>query len=42
MGKPNDSLYQCLKAWSNKEGFDEIERGTTNVGYVVFKRKSNG
>ena len=38
MGKNNDSLYQCLKEWSNKNGFKEIERGTTNVGYVVFGR----
>lgn len=38
MGKNNDSLYQCLKEWSNKNGFKEIERGTTNVGYVVFQK----
>lgn len=39
LGKENDSLYQCLKAWSDKNGFVETERGTTNVGYVVMKRK---
>lgn len=38
MGKNNDSLYQCLIEWSNKNGFREIERGTTNVGYVVFQK----
>jgi hypothetical protein len=38
-GKPDDRLYQCLKTWSDQNGFVEVERGTTNVGYVVFKRK---
>jgi hypothetical protein len=39
LGKNNDSLYQCLKDWSSKNGFEEIERGTTSVGYVVMRRK---
>jgi len=38
LGKNNDSLYKCLKDWSNKNGFEEIERGTTSVGYVVMRR----
>lgn len=38
-GKPNDSLYQCMANWGKKNGFEVIERGTTNVGYTVMKRK---
>lgn len=37
-GRPDDRLYQCLKLWSATNDFIEVERGTTNVGYVVFKR----
>tara|TARA_R110000868_G_scaffold886_4_gene6746 strand:+ start:3303 stop:3878 length:576 start_codon:yes stop_codon:yes gene_type:complete len=39
MGKPDDRLYRCLKTWADQNKFEEVERGTTNVGYVVFKRK---
>lgn len=38
LGKQNDSLYRCLKNWASENHFVEIERGETNVGYVVFKR----
>ena len=38
-GKPNDSLYRCMESWGKKNGFEVIERGTTNVGYTVMKRK---
>lgn len=38
-GKPNDSLYRCMENWGKKNGFEVIERGTTNVGYTVMKRK---
>jgi hypothetical protein len=39
LGKSDDRLYQCLKTWSDQNGFKEVERGTTNVGYVVFRKK---
>lgn len=38
LGKPDDRLYQVLLGWADKNGFSEVERGHTNVGYVVFKR----
>lgn len=38
-GKPNDSLYRVLEMWGNQHGWEVIERGVTNVGYTVLKRK---
>lgn len=38
-GKPNESLYHCLANWGVKNGFSVVERGITNVGYTVLKRK---
>lgn len=38
-GKPNDSLYQCLNKFASENGWDIIERGTTNVGYTVLRKK---
>lgn len=37
-GVNNESLYNCLKNWAANNKFVEVERGTTNVGYVVFKK----
>lgn len=37
-GRPDERLYNCLKNWADQNNFIEIERGTTNVGYVVFKK----
>jgi hypothetical protein len=38
-GKPNDSLYQCLVKFASENNWEIIERGTTNVGYTVLKKK---
>jgi len=38
-GKPNESLYDCLKRFADKNGWDVIERGVTNVGYTVLKKR---
>jgi hypothetical protein len=38
-GKPNDSLYQCLVKFAAENNWEIIERGTTNVGYTVLKKK---
>tara|TARA_R110002153_G_scaffold72321_3_gene189411 strand:+ start:2920 stop:3498 length:579 start_codon:yes stop_codon:yes gene_type:complete len=38
LGKPDERLYHCMKNWCNKNNFVEVERGTTNVGYTVFKK----
>jgi hypothetical protein len=38
-GKPNDSLYQCLANFASENNWEIIERGTTNVGYTVLKKK---
>jgi hypothetical protein len=38
-GKPNDSLYQCLAKFASENNWEIIERGTTNVGYTVLKKK---
>lgn len=40
LGKPDERLYLVMKKWCDANGFEEIERGTTNVGYVVFKKKN--
>jgi hypothetical protein len=37
-GRPNESLYQCLKDFASKNGWKVIERGTTNVGYTVLQK----
>lgn len=38
-GKPNESLFHCLKAFADKNGWEVVERGITNVGYTVLKKK---
>ena len=38
-GKPNDSLYQCLVKFATDNNWEIIERGVTNVGYTVLKKK---
>ena len=38
-GKPNESLYNCMKRFADNNGWEVIERGTTNVGYTVLKKK---
>lgn len=37
-GMPNDSLFKCMEAYASRNGWQIIERGTTNVGYTVMKR----
>jgi hypothetical protein len=37
--KANDSLYQTMKQFADVNGWEVIERGTTNVGYTVIKKK---
>ena len=37
--KANDSLYQTMKQFADANGWEVIERGTTNVGYTVIKKK---
>jgi hypothetical protein len=37
--KANDSLYQTMKQFADTNGWEVIERGTTNVGYTVIKKK---
>lgn len=37
--KANDSLYQIMKQFADANGWEIIERGTTNVGYTVIKKK---
>jgi cephalosporin hydroxylase len=37
-GEPNDSLYQCMKQFADVNGWEVVERGTTNVGYTVLKK----
>lgn len=41
-GRPNESLYLCLKNFASKNGWEVIERGTTNVGYTVIKNTGAG
>jgi hypothetical protein len=38
-GKPNESLYQCLVKFASENNWEIIERGITNVGYTVLKKK---
>ena len=38
-GNHNDSLYSCLKTFADLNGWEVIERGITNVGYTVIKKK---
>jgi hypothetical protein len=37
-GRPDDSLYRCLKTFADANGWKLIERGTTNVGYTVIQK----
>jgi hypothetical protein len=37
--KANDSLYQAIRQFADANGWEVIERGTTNVGYTVIKKK---
>jgi len=37
--RPNESLYQCIMQFANNNGWEEIERGTNNVGYTVIRKK---
>lgn len=38
-GRPNDSLFRCLKEFADKNGWEVIEHGTTSVGYAVIAKK---
>ena len=38
-GHSNDSLYKVLEDYAKKNRWEIIERGTTNVGYTVLKKK---
>lgn len=38
MGRPNDSLFQALKKFADKNNWKVIERGIINAGYTVLKR----
>lgn len=38
-GKQNDSLYKVLVNFAESNRWEVIERGTTNVGYTVLKKK---
>jgi len=35
----DDSLYQCLMGFAKANGWEEVERGTNNVGYTVIRKK---
>lgn len=35
----DDSLYHCLIRFANANGWEEVERGTNNVGYTVIGKK---
>lgn len=37
-GKPNDSLYRCLKDWGEKNGWKVVDHCTENVGYTVIQK----
>ena len=38
-GGANESLYHCLMGFAKTNGWEEIERGTDNVGYTVIGKK---
>jgi len=38
-GRANESLYHCLMGFAKTNGWEEIERGTDNVGYTVIRKK---
>jgi len=35
----DDSLYHCLIGFADANGWEEVERGTNNVGYTVIGKK---
>lgn len=37
-GKPNDGLYQVLKDFAKRAGWEIVEHFTKNVGYTVLKK----
>jgi hypothetical protein len=37
MGRPNDTLFQVLNRFADKNNWKVIERGVTNAGYTVLK-----
>lgn len=37
-GGADESLFLCMKQYGDNNGWEIIERGTTNVGYTVMKR----
>ena len=37
--KPNDGLYQVLKTFGERAGWEVVEHCTDNVGYTVIKKK---
>lgn len=37
--KPNESLYQVMKQFADTNGWEVVERGLTNVGYTVIRKK---
>lgn len=37
-GKPNDSLYKCMKNFADANNWSVIEHGTDNVGYTVIRK----
>jgi hypothetical protein len=37
-GRPNDSLFDCLWEFADKNNWKILERGITNVGYTVLKK----
>lgn len=36
----DDSLYRCLMKFAKNNGWEQVERGTNNVGYTVIRKKS--
>jgi len=38
-GRANESLYQCVIEFAKNNGWEEVERGTNNVGYTVIGKK---
>lgn len=38
-GRSNESLYQCVMEFAKNNDWEEIERGTNNVGYTVIGKK---
>jgi len=38
-GRANESLHQCVIEFAKNNGWEEVERGTNNVGYTVIGKK---